>query len=186
MANYCSNHVQFQTDSKNFKNFWKNLELSKNVSERTGEGFRFLIGPEIQNKKGYLYDIELDEDEGTMRFETRYSPRVRDVHLVVRMFKVSFEYWYEEMAGSVYGKYKYHADLDILTDTTLSSTELEECKKCGGWKDSEGVYVCKDDCQGTHEDNCESQEDDYEKMEDLLEKKESNNEYTVLGINDYK
>jgi len=172
MANYCSNSVTFEGDDKQIE---KLIRAFNKSIEKTPphHAVKFILIPPNYIVQNWFFDLTIEEDEGTMYYQTKWSPD--PVHLLqaCRMFSVSFILSYEEGGNGLYGEFKYDHLTDELYDRCLSDDEISAGMVCG-----EGGN-CTDigGCDGG--EDCESRTEDYDKLDNDL----SHSEWQLCQVN---
>ena len=158
MANWCSNSVAFEGNNTALEQVrleFIKMQLREN-KESGGQLPEFIS----DKKKGYFFDVSLENVSYNFNYQTRWSPNTEILLLIAEYYKVDFIYYYEEIGNQIYGV------------TVYSNNELKEI--CLEEEDFEQYdYHEETDTYTFEEENYES---DYEILEILLKRKIENYE----------
>jgi hypothetical protein len=158
MANWCSNSVAFEGNNTALEQVrleFIKMQLREN-KESGGQLPEFIS----DKKKGYFFDVSLENGGCNFNYQTRWSPNTEILLLIAEYYKVDFIYYYEEIGNQIYGV------------TVYSNNELKEI--CLEEEDFEQYdYHEETDTYTFEEENYES---DYEILEILLKRKIENYE----------
>ena len=95
MANWCSNIIHlYGTRRDEVRNLFQTLEGAEQ-----GETFDF-----IKDAERYFFNVEVDEE--TIRFETKWAPPLIEMMQVCSNYGITCEIYYEECGMGLYGYYK--------------------------------------------------------------------------------
>lgn len=86
----------------------------------TGEGIQ--LPDFLPDYKGYFFDIEIEED--TIRYETKWAPNLAELQIVADKFNLSFELFYHELAMGIYGEAIYQNG--SLEDVALDMEDFQQ------------------------------------------------------------
>ena len=111
-------------------------------------------------KKGYFFDVSLENVSYNFNYQTRWSPNTEILLLIAEYYKVDFIYHYEEIGNQIYGV------------TVYSNNELKEI--CLEEEDFEQYDYHEETDTYTFEE--EKYKSDYEILEILLKRKIENYE----------
>ena len=162
MANWCSNSVAFEGNETALEQV--KLEFRKMIAKEQKENCGQLPEYISDKKKGYFFDVSLENVSYNFNYQTRWSPNTEILLLIAEYYKVDFIYYYEEIGNQIYGV------------TVYSNNELKEI--CLEEEDFEQYdYHEETDTYTFEEENYES---DYEILEILLKRKIKNMQSQIL------
>jgi hypothetical protein len=124
MANWCWNYITFSGEEKNIENLKKLIDKTVEQEEKTGSG-QLLFGLEGE-LDGYMFSLNNNED-GTITFESRWSPIPQDMVRIAQLFDLTFTYEYEESGNALYGCYTYDSQ-GYLNNQYLFDSEVNTCR----------------------------------------------------------
>ena len=153
MANWCSNSVAFEgneTALEQVKLEFVKMQLREN-EENCGQLPEFVS----DKKRGYFFDILLEDGDYIFNYQTRWSPNTEILLQIAEYFKVDFIHNYEEIGNQIYGVAVYSNN--ELSEIYLEEEDFEQYK-----------YNEETDTYSFEEENYES---DYEILEILLKRK---------------
>ena len=153
MANWCSNSVAFEgneTAIEQVKLEFRKMQIREN-KENCGQLPEFIL----DKKRGYFFDILLEDCGCIFNYQTRWSPNTEILLQIAERFKVDFIYNYGEIGNQIYGVTVYSNN--ELTDICLEEEDFEQYD-----------YQEETDTYSFEEENYES---DYEILEILLKRK---------------
>jgi len=125
MPNWCSNYVTFSGEEKNIENLKKLIDKTIEQEEKTCRG-QLLFGLEGE-LDGYMFTLNNDDDDGSITFESRWSPIPQEMVRIAQLFDLTFEYEYQESGNNLYGCYTYDSE-GYLYDQYLQDEEINECR----------------------------------------------------------
>ena len=162
MANWCSNSVAFEGNETALEQV--KLEFIK--MKRLGDKENCGQLPEFvsDKKRGYFFDILLEDGDYIFNYQTRWSPNTEILLQIAEHFKVDFIYNYEEIGNQIYG-------VTVYSNNELSEIYLEE-------EDFEQYDYHEE--TGTYSFEAENYESDYEILEILLKRKIKNKQSQIL------
>ena len=153
MANWCSNSVAFEgneTAIEQVKLEFRKMQILEN-KENCGQLPEFVS----DKKRGYFFDILLEDGDCIFNYQTRWSPNTEILLQIAEHYKVDFIHNYEEIGNQIYG-------LAVYSDDELTEIDLED-------EDFEQYYYQEEsDTYYFEEENYES---DAEILETLLKRK---------------
>ena len=153
MANWCSNSVAFEgneTALEQVKLEFIKMQLREN-EENCGQLPEFIS----DKKRGYFFDILLEDGDCIFNYQTRWSPNTEILLQIAEYFKVDFIHNYEEIGNQIYG-------VAVYSNSELTEIDLED-------EDFEQYYYQEEsDTYYFEEENYES---DAEILETLLKRK---------------
>lgn len=117
MANWCYQYMEFEgPDTKKVMGLFSRLSAKE---RKTG------YGQTLKKFKDdrYLFNIEL-EDEGSVRFETKWSPAENTINYIFSNYNITGECGYEESGMGIYGK--TIKTTNRLRDVCLTHEDLEQ------------------------------------------------------------
>ena len=162
MANWCSNSVAFEgneTALEQVKLEFIKMQLREN-EENCGQLPEFVS----DKKRGYFFDILLEDGDYIFNYQTRWSPNTEILLQLAEHYKVDFIYNYEEIGNQIYGVAVYSNN--ELTEIYLEEEDFEQYD-----------YHEETDTYSFEEENYES---DYEILEILLKRKIKNMQTQIL------
>lgn len=151
MPNWCDNIVMFTGEPRKLKEL---EQLFHHMAVREKETRLGQLPPFIQSRDGYFFDIRLEE--GTLYYDTRWSPNTGVLVQIADQFQTGFVHMYSEFAMGIFGEATY--EQGILADARLDPEDLY----CFDYDES-GVYLFEG----------QSYETDMEILELLLERKKN-------------
>lgn len=99
----------------------------------------------------YMFDIEKNDD-GSYRFDSRWSPPLNTIYLIGRRFKIAFEMEWDEPGLALYGKMIFDPSMpDVVMMADASETNFQ-------YDEEEEVYIY----------NGEKYESEYDFIEDVI------------------
>ena len=156
MANRCSNSVAFEgneTALAQVKLEFIKMQICEN-KENCGQLPEFIS----DKKRGYFFDILLEDCGCIFNYQTRWSPNTEILLQIAEHYKVDFIYNYEEIGNQIYGVAVYSNN--ELTEIYLEEEDFEQ-------------YKCNEETD-TYFFEEENYESDYEILEILLKRKIKN------------
>ena len=153
MANWCSNSVAFEgneTALEQVKLEFIKMQILEN-EENCGQLPEFIL----DKKRGYFFDILLEDGGCIFNYQTRWSPNTEVLTQIAERFNVDFILDYEEIGNQIYGVSVYSNN--ELTEICLEEEDFEQYD-----------YNEETDTYSFEEENYES---DYEILEILLKRK---------------
>ena len=162
MANWCSNSVAFEgneTALEQVKLEFIKMQLREN-EENCGQLPEFIS----DKKRGYFFDILLEDGDYIFNYQTRWSPNTEILLQIAEHYKVDFIYNYEEIGNQIYG-------VTVYSNNELSEIYLEE-------EDFEQYDYHEE--TDTYFFEAENYESDYEILEILLKRKIKNVQSQIL------
>ena len=153
MANWCSNSVAFEgneTALEQVKLEFIKMQIREN-KENCGQLPEFIL----DKKRGYFFDILLEDGGCIFNYQTRWSPNTEVLTQIAERFNVDFILDYEEIGNQIYGVSVYSNN--ELTEICLEEEDFEQYD-----------YNEETDTYFFEEKNYES---DYEILEILLKRK---------------
>ena len=153
MANWCSNSVAFEgneTALEQVRLEFIKMQILEN-EENCGQLPEFIL----DKKRGYFFDILLEDGGCIFNYQTRWSPNTEVLTQIAERFNVDFILDYEEIGNQIYGVSVYSNN--ELTEICLEEEDFEQYD-----------YNEETDTYFFEEKNYES---DYEILEILLKRK---------------
>ena len=153
MANWCSNSVAFEgneTALEQVRLEFIKMQILEN-EENCGQLPEFIL----DKKRGYFFDILLEDGGCIFNYQTRWSPNTEVLTQIAERFNVDFILDYEEIGNQIYGVSVYSNN--ELTEICLEEEDFEQYD-----------YQEETDTYSFEEENYES---DYEILEILLKRK---------------
>jgi hypothetical protein len=124
MPNWCNNYVTFSGEEKNIENLKKLIDKTIEQEKKTYRG-QLLFGLEGE-LDGYMFNLNNNEN-GSITFESRWSPIPQEMVRIAQIFDLTFEYEYEESGNNLYGCYTYDSE-GYLYDQYLQDEEINACR----------------------------------------------------------
>jgi hypothetical protein len=124
MPNWCNNYVTFSGEEKNIENLKKLIDKTIEQEKKTYRG-QLLFGLEGE-LDGYMFNLNNNEN-GSITFESRWSPIPQDMVRIAQLFDLTFTYEYEESGNNLYGCYTYDSE-GYLYDQYLQDEEINACR----------------------------------------------------------
>ena len=162
MANWCSNSVAFEgneTALEQVRLEFIKMQILEN-EENCGQLPEFIL----DKKRGYFFDILLEDGGCIFNYQTRWSPNTEVLTQIAERFNVDFILDYEEIGNQIYGVSVYSNN--ELTEICLEEEDFEQYD-----------YNEETDTYFFEEKNYES---DYEILEILLKRKIKNVQSQIL------
>ena len=153
MANWCSNSVAFEGNEialEHVKLEFIKMQLREN-EENCGQLPEFIS----DKKRGYFFDILLEDGDCIFNYQTRWSPNTEILLQIAEHYIVDFIYNYEEIGNQIYGVSVYSNN--ELTEICLEEEDFEQYS----YNEETDTYFFED----------ENYESDYEILEILLKRK---------------
>jgi len=163
MANWCSNHVQFDGPEEQISKIQKVFAKMEEIDKRTHHASKFLL-IEKNEDLDYMFGISFEEGDDYMSYETKWSPDPKQFQIIAQMFGVGFTYSAEELGMGIYCEYRYDPKENVLYEKALTSEEIASCNRC--YAPQEHGDPCKEG------EDCDQYENDFEEMDVLLSNKE--------------
>ena len=162
MANWCSNSVAFEgneTALEQVRLEFIKMQILEN-EENCGQLPEFIL----DKKRGYFFDILLEDGGCIFNYQTRWSPNTEVLTQIAERFNVDFILDYEEIGNQIYGVSVYSNN--ELTEIYLEEEDFEQYK----YNEETDTYFFEE----------ESYESDYEILEILLKRKIKNMQTQIL------
>ena len=162
MANWCSNSVAFEgneTALEQVRLEFIKMQILEN-EENCGQLPEFIL----DKKRGYFFDILLEDGGCIFNYQTRWSPNTEVLTQIAERFNVDFILDYEEIGNQIYGVSVYSNN--ELTEICLEEEDFEQYD-----------YNEETDTYFFEEKNYES---DFEILEILLKRKIKNVQSQIL------
>ena len=153
MANWCSNSVAFEgneTALEQVKLEFIKMQILEN-EENCGQLPEFIL----DKKRGYFFDILLEDGGCIFNYQTRWSPNTEVLTQIAERFNVDFILDYEEIGNQIYGVSVYSNN--ELTEICLEEEDFEQYD----YNEETDTYFFE----------AENYESDYEILEILLKRK---------------
>ena len=153
MANWCSNSVAFEgneTALEQVRLEFIKMQILEN-EENCGQLPEFIL----DKKRGYFFDILLEDGGCIFNYQTRWSPNTEVLTQIAERFNVDFILDYEEIGNQIYG-------VAVYSNNELSEIYLEE-------EDFEQYDYHEE--TDTYFFEAENYESDFEILEILLKRK---------------
>ena len=122
MANWCSNSVAFEgneTALEQVRLEFIKMQILEN-EENCGQLPEFIL----DKKRGYFFDILLEDGGCIFNYQTRWSPNTEVLTQIAERFNVDFVYHYEEIGNQIYGVSVYSNN--ELTEICLEEEDFEQ------------------------------------------------------------
>ena len=122
MANWCSNSVAFEGNEialEQVKLEFKKMQILEN-EENCGQLPEFIL----DKKRGYFFDILLEDGGCIFNYQTRWSPNTEVLTQIAERFNVDFILDYEEIGNQIYGVSVYSNN--ELTEICLEEEDFEQ------------------------------------------------------------
>ena len=122
MANWCSNSVAFEgneTALEQVKLEFIKMQIREN-KENCGQLPEFIS----DKKRGYFFDILLEDGGCIFNYQTRWSPNTEVLTQIAERFNVDFILDYEEIGNQIYGVSVYSNN--ELTEICLEEEDFEQ------------------------------------------------------------
>ena len=122
MANWCSNSVAFEgneTALEQVKLEFIKMQIREN-KENCGQLPEFIL----DKKRGYFFDILLEDGGCIFNYQTRWSPNTEVLTQIAERFNVDFILYYEEIGNQIYGVSVYSNN--ELTEICLEEEDFEQ------------------------------------------------------------
>ena len=162
MANWCSNSVAFEGNEialEQVKLEFKKMQILEN-EENCGQLPEFIL----DKKRGYFFDILLEDGGCIFNYQTRWSPNTEVLTQIAERFNVDFILDYEEIGNQIYGVSVYSNN--ELTEICLEEEDFEQYD----YHEETDTYFFE----------AENYESDYEILEILLKRKIKNVQSQIL------
>ena len=162
MANWCSNSVAFEgneTALEQVKLEFIKMQILEN-EENCGQLPEFIL----DKKRGYFFDILLEDGGCIFNYQTRWSPNTEVLTQIAERFNVDFILDYEEIGNQIYGVSVYSNN--ELTEICLEEEDFEQYD----YNEETDTYFFE----------AENYESDYEILEILLKRKIKNVQSQIL------
>ena len=163
MANWCSNSVAFEGNEialEQVKLEFKKMQILEN-EENCGQLPEFIL----DKKRGYFFDILLEDGGCIFNYQTRWSPNTEVLTQIAERFNVDFILDYEEIGNQIYGVSVYSNN--ELTEICLEEEDFEQYD----YHEETDTYFFE----------AENYESDYEILEILLKRKIKNVQSQILA-----
>lgn len=159
MANWCSNFVTFDGDTKQVEKIMNVFQKMEKLSRDKGQKF-LLLDPSV-SVNNWFFDININ-DEQSICYETKWSPD--PVHLIkaCKLFSVNFMLNSEELNNDYIGCHEYTYETDELKWKSLTPDEIESTVEC---------QCSIPQPHASDDDTCEERYSNIELMENILDKK---------------
>ena len=122
MANWCSNSVAFEgneTALEQVRLEFIKMQILEN-EENCGQLPEFIL----DKKRGYFFDILLEDGDCIFNYQTRWSPNTEVLTQIAERFNVDFILDYEEIGNQIYGVSVYSNN--ELTEICLEEEDFEQ------------------------------------------------------------
>ncbi len=122
MANWCSNSVAFEgneTALEQVRLEFIKMQILEN-EENCGQLPEFIL----DKKRGYFFDILLEDGGCIFNYQTRWSPNTEVLTQIAERFNVDFILDYEEIGNQIYGVSVYSNN--ELTEICLEEEDFEQ------------------------------------------------------------
>ena len=122
MANWCSNSVAFEgneTALEQVRLEFIKMQILEN-EENCGQLPEFIL----DKKRGYFFDILLEDGGCIFNYQTRWSPNTEVLTQIAERFNVDFILDYEEIGNQIYGVAVYSNN--ELTEICLEEEDFEQ------------------------------------------------------------
>ena len=144
MANWCSNSVAFEgneTALEQVKLEFIKMQIREN-KENCGQLPEFIL----DKKRGYFFDILLEDGGCIFNYQTRWSPNTEVLTQIAERFNVDFILYYEEIGNQIYGVTIYSSS--ELTEICLEEEDFEQYD----YDEETDTYFFEEE---NHESDCE-------------------------------
>ena len=122
MANWCSNSVAFEgneTALEQVRLEFIKMQILEN-EENCGQLPEFIL----DKKRGFFFDILLEDGGCIFNYQTRWSPNTEVLTQIAERFNVDFILDYEEIGNQIYGVSVYSNN--ELTEICLEEEDFEQ------------------------------------------------------------
>ena len=144
MANWCSNSVAFEgneTALEQVRLEFIKMQILEN-EENCGQLPEFIL----DKKRGYFFDILLEDGGCIFNYQTRWSPNTEVLTQIAERFNVDFILYYEEIGNQIYGVTIYSSS--ELTEICLEEEDFEQYD----YDEETDTYFFEEE---NHESDCE-------------------------------
>ena len=144
MANWCSNSVAFEgneTALEQVRLEFIKMQILEN-EENCGQLPEFIL----DKKRGYFFDILLEDGGCIFNYQTRWSPNTEVLTQIAERFNVDFILDYEEIGNQIYGVSVYSNN--ELTEICLEEEDFEQYD----YDEETDTYFFEEE---NHESDCE-------------------------------
>lgn len=104
MANFCSNRVIFYGDKKTRQLLEQLFKGLARQQQKEGGGH---LPPFIGKQGSAFYDMEWNDDEEVLYYETRWAPNLDELVQLADYYGCGFECTYKEPMNNLFGRAQY-------------------------------------------------------------------------------
>lgn len=119
MANWCYNTVMFDGDERTMGKIESLFAELMQWEAKDNEG---QLPDFVSEQDGYMFS--LNWEDGTLYYETKWSPNIGVIKTIADRFGAEFTHEYEEAGMGIFGRATYVAG--VLTELDLDDTDFDQ------------------------------------------------------------